>query len=205
MVVVAIVVVMAMIWWLWPRSNPRLVIVGDSVTFLSIPTIQDRLDDFDLSIRAYPGQRSNELTLVVLDELTQLDAEDPPRDRIALLVGYNDVLRHIDEPDEVAELTKLAAGFTCGVVFTVPAPPPWNERPHDEHSAEEFAAMFGDYNAKLASEVAKHPNLTLDTRWQEAVEASEPGELVDTDGVHPIEGGQQRLAQAYDEAIDEAC
>jgi lysophospholipase L1-like esterase len=43
------------------------------------------------------------------------------------------------------------------------------------------------------------------TAWQEQVESSGPGELVDTDGVHPVEAGQRTLAEVYASAVAEHC
>src|SRR5690554_6506144 len=54
------------------RDQPELVIVGDSVTFLSIDAIVNHLgDDHDLDIRAYPGQGSSDLAIVVLQEVLE--------------------------------------------------------------------------------------------------------------------------------------
>jgi len=202
-IALAVILVAAMAAWvLWPRDRPDLVVVGDSVTFLSIPAIEDELgDDFDLSIRAYPGQASNDLTLVVLQELVERDAVDEQVDAIALLVGYNDVLRFRDRPDEVEELVALAADASCGVVLAVPAPPEWSDQ-------EDFAAVraaFAEYGDRLEAEVERHDHLHHVTSWQEAVEASGPGELVDTDGVHPVEAGQRALARAYSESVRRYC
>ena len=81
-------------WAWWPRARPELVMVGDSVTFLSIPAIEAELgDERDLDIRAYPGQRSNDLVLVVVQELVEREEADEPLPELALLVGYTDVLR----------------------------------------------------------------------------------------------------------------
>lgn len=188
-------------WFLWPRDKPDLVIVGDSVTFLSIPSIERGFEgDYDLDIRAYPGQATNDLVLVVLQELVERD-EQEGLEAMALLVGYNDVLRFRDRPAQVAELVDLAAGAECTVVFTVPAPPNWS----DQDDLEEVRAAFAAYNELLTVEVGRHPDVHLDTSWQEAVESSEPGELVDTDGVHPIEKGQDVLADAFVSAVNSRC
>lgn len=205
-VVVAVVAVLAVVagaaWLLWPRTKPTLVMVGDSVTFLSIPSIEDRLGgDHELDIRAYPGQRSTDLVLVAMQELTERTEAGGQVDTMSLLVGYNDVLRYRDEPGEVAELIELASRAECAVVLSVPAPPEWSE----QADLAELRAAFAEYNTRLAAEVDRYDNVHLATAWQEAVEASAPGELVDTDGVHPIEAGQERLAEAYQAAIDDHC
>jgi lysophospholipase L1-like esterase len=183
-------------------DQPSLVMVGDSVTFLSIGAIEDALaDGHRLDIRAYPGQRSNELVLVVLQEVTQRAEAGEPLDLLTLLVGYNDVLRHSEQPGEVAEMVALAARARCAVALTVPAPPDWA----DQDDLASVQAEFAAYNERLVAEVERHDSVHLWTGWQEAVEASERGELVDTDGVHPVEAGQGRLAEEYAAALAEHC
>lgn len=188
-------------WFLWPREEPDLVIVGDSVTFLSIPSIEDAIGGHDLDIRAYPGQASTDLVLVVLQELAERDEVGEDLDAIALLVGYNDVLRYRGQPDEVRELVDLASRARCTVVLTVPAPPPWS----DQADLEAVRAAFATYNEQLRAAVDEHPDVHVVTRWQELVEASAPGELVDTDGVHPVAAGQEALADVYRSAVEDSC
>jgi lysophospholipase L1-like esterase len=198
----ALVAVGLIAYLVWPRDKPDLVIVGDSVTFLSIPEIESSLgDDYSLDIRAYPGQASTDLVLVVLQELVERDEIGEEVDAMALLVGYNDVLRFRDQPNKVAELVDLSAGAACTVVLTVPAPPTWS----DQEDLEGVRSAFVAYNEALTAAVDTHPGLHLVTGWQEAVEASGPGELVDTDGVHPIAAGKTALAEVYTEAIESSC
>lgn len=183
-------------------DRPSLVMVGDSVTFLSIGAIEGALaGDHRLDIRAYPGQRSSELVLVVLQEVTERAEAGDPLDLLTLLVGYNDVLRHSERPGEVAEMVALAAGAHCAVALTVPAPPDWA----DQDDLASVQAEFAAYNERLVAEAERHDTVHLWTGWQEAVEASERRELVDTDGVHPVEAGQVRLAEEYEAALAEHC
>lgn len=205
-VLVAVVAVLAVAglaaWAWWPEPRPALVMVGDSVTFLSIPAIEAELgDERDLDIRAYPGQRSNDLVLVVVQELVEREEADEPLPEMALLVGYNDVLRYRGEPGEVEELVALAARSDCAVVLAVPAPPAWS----DQDDLDGLRTAFADFDARLAAEVDRHDTVHLWTGWRDAVAASGPGELVDTDGVHPIEAGQQRLAAEYAAAVEAHC
>jgi hypothetical protein len=189
-------------WAWWPRPRPALVMVGDSVTFLSIPAIEAELgDERDLDIRAYPGQRSNDLVLVMVQELVEREEADEPLPEMALLVGYNDVLRYRGEPGEVEELVALASRSACAVVLAVPAPPVWSE----QEDIDGLRAAFAAFDTRLADEVDRYDNVFLWTGWRDAVEVSGPGELVDADGVHPIEAGQQRLASEYAAALDAHC
>lgn len=184
-------------WVVWPRSSGQVLVVGDSVTFLAAESIKDEVGRDGTDIRAYPGDRSSQLLLVLLQEVERRE-KSGGLDRVAVLAGYNDVLRNSDHPEDLAKMVDLSTRFDCAVFLAVPAPPKWADRPAE---TEPFAAL----NDRLRKAVSAHPNVHISTIWADAVAASAPGELVAKDGVHPVEKGKQVLGQAFADALSENC
>ncbi|MEO6628898.1 MAG: SGNH/GDSL hydrolase family protein [Aquihabitans sp.] len=193
----AVVVGTLVAWVVWPRDSGQVLVVGDSVTFLAAESIKDEIGRDGLTIRAYPGDRSTQLLTVLIQEVQRRE-ESGGLDRVAVLAGYNDVLRDTEHPEDLAKMVDLSSRFECAVFLTVPAPPKWANRPAE---TEPFAAL----NDRLAKAVSAHPNVHLSTVWAEAVAASSPGDLVSDDGVHPIEHGKLVLGKAFADALRENC
>lgn len=202
----AILVVLAggVLWWrsdTAPAPRGKVLIVGDSVTFQSTAAIEARFGGpSEVEVEGHPGDTSAQLLPVLEHQMETRRAAGEPLGRLAILVGYNDVVRRLDDPRYLAQMVELAGQFRCVVFLTVPVPAPgslW---------ARTYGTKgFPPFNERLARLVRDTPHVHLSRRWQAHVEASEPGTLVSGDGVHPRDAGQQVLAEDYATALDEAC
>lgn len=181
--------------------EPDLFIIGDSVTYMSEDEIQDEFRRSALEFVAIPGYSSGMLLPDVLEAMASTGDPANARQRVAVLVGYNDVRLRETNPPSLKTMVELTSKFECGVWLTVPA------RPGGEDNENEFALspLVDQWNLRVRAEVAKHPNLHLDEAWAQAVENAPKGKLLRADGVHPNAEGRRLLAKIYREAIDENC
>lgn len=184
-----------------PAARTRTVIVGDSVTYLATAAIESRFGGAgEVVVEGHPGDTSAQLLPVLEAQMQERRADKETLDRVAILVGYNDVARRLDDPKYLAQMVELAGEFRCAVFLTVPTPAPGSL----------WALLYGQvgfqrFNERLDKLVAQTSHVHLSRRWQDHVEASEPGSLVGGDGVHPQDAGQHVLADDYATALDEAC
>lgn len=189
--------VIVLIWTVSMRDGDTdVVVIGDSVTYLSGGPIDDALDG-DVELIAEPGYTSADLLPGVEQAVAGLGDEVREIDAL-VLVGYNDVTQSGPDVPGLDELVAVSTRFRCAVWLTLPTRSPGNE---GALRADAAAA----WNARLQGLVAAHPSLHLATAWGEAVDASAPGELVVEDGVHPTVAGAERLAAVMSDALDAAC
>jgi hypothetical protein len=123
------------------------------------------------------------------------------RQRVAVLVGYNDVrLKEVDTPT-LQTMMKATSKFQCGVWLTLPS------RPGGDVDANVFASgkLVDEWNLRLTAEIGKYENLHLSEAWAQAVNNAPTGKLLKADGVHPNAAGRVLLAQIYRDAIDQHC
>lgn len=180
---------------------PEQFVIGDSVTYMAAGSIQQRFDPNHLQFIAKPGFPTPLLVPLVKEAMATSGEPAHARERVAVLVGYNDVrVRGLDTP-ALPELAKLASEFECGVFLTVPARPSGVSVDNAIVKSE----LVDQWNLRLRAEVAKYPNLHVSDEWERAVDDAGKGELLKADEVHPNRVGQARLAEIYRNAIDENC
>jgi lysophospholipase L1-like esterase len=203
-VVVLALVVGGLLWWRADTSEQahgQTLIVGDSVTFMSTADIEARFGGTsEVEVEGHPGDTSAQLLPVLEGQMRDRRARGESLDRLGVLVGYNDVVRRLEDPQYLAKMVALAGEFRCAVFLTVPVPA----------AGSLWARTYGTtgfppFNQRLAKLVAATPHVHLSRRWQHHVQGSAPGTLVSGDGVHPREAGQKVLADDYAAALDEAC
>lgn len=181
--------------------GPEVVLVGDSVTYSSAGAINERFAPVTPQFVARPGYTTADLLPLVRKALAASDTPAARRQRVGVLVGYNDIrLRRLDT-SALPALVRETSRFRCAVWLTLPA------RPGGEVSTGDFvpSKLVDRWNQRLADEIRRYPNVHLDRRWAEAVTAAPASELLRADGVHPVAAGQDALALAYDDALRDAC
>lgn len=200
---VALALVAFIIYLMWPRTPEHVLIVGDSVTFMSWEALTDEFgSDTSLQPVARPGFRSNELLPLVEKAIDDRAGSGKKLDRAAFLVGYNDVWTETVGDDRLAEMVELSARYECAVWLTLPARPGGTEPAIGSFDAE----LAEDWNERMADLVAEHGNLHLVRDWAEAVdEASDPATYLEDDGIHPNGAGQNLLARTIHDAVINAC
>ena len=123
------------------------------------------------------------------------------RERVAVLVGYNDVrVREVDTPS-LRKMVDITSEFECGVWLTLPSRPGGDEASNPMASSP----LVDEWNLRMQAEVKRHDNLHVSDAWAQAVNSAPKGKLLNDDGVHPNTAGRKLLAGVYKDAIDEDC
>lgn len=189
------------VWQLWP-SESEVIVVGDSVTVMSRGDLDDRVAGADLQFVAEVGYASADLLPLFEHEVNRRSATSRPLDRVALLVGYNDLL-HGGDPatGDLDRMVALSSQFECGVWLTLPGSPGGGAAQDPDFTAD----RVDEWNRDLAAAVGRHPNLHLVRDWEEAVDAADGARYLDGDGVHPSGEGSELLADVYASALDRYC
>lgn len=200
--IITIAVVALIAYLMWPRTPDHVLVVGDSVTFMSWNALNDEFgSDTTLEPVARPGFRSTDLLPLVQKAIDDRASSGAALDRAIFLVGYNDVWQDNGD-DRLEELVELSARYECAVWLTLPT------RPAGEPPASEvFDPTLADqWNERMADLVDEHRNLHLVTDWADAIEGSSDTDVyLDGDGIHPNLEGQKLLAETMYEAITNSC
>ena len=177
-----------------PARGPQVLVVGDSVTYMSRNAITSEFDwTSNVDPQGRPGFRTDELVPVAL---RKVDEDDP--DVLVVLTGYNDLTQGVDTGAAVVDMMGIAADVPLRGVDA--AADQGRLRPERGH-------------ARSTSGSSTWPRTTrsvhVATDWRDAVDA-EPGpdpdpRLVTDDEIHPNEAGVDRLAQAMEEAVSRDC
>jgi len=181
--------------------DPDLFIIGDSVTYLSEQQIQAEFEHTPLEFVAIPGFSSEMLMPDVLRAMGSPGDPAHARQRVAALVGYNDVrLRDVDSAS-MHRMVLLTSKFQCGVWLALPS------RPGGVDNANAMAeSKFVDqFNLHLQAQVERYGNLHLTQAWAQAINNAPLGKYLRKDGVHPNAAGRKLLAKIYRDAIDQSC
>lgn len=174
-------------------GGPKVLMIGDSVTYLSRDGITDAFDwTSNVDPQGRPGWRTDELVPLAV---TKVDEEDP--DTLVVLTGYNDLTQGVDTQAAVGQMMDVAAEERCAV---------WVLLPTKATYAPEAAASF---NQRIIELAADHPQVHIASGWRDAVDATagpdpDPA-LVSEDEIHPNEGGIARLGQVVEEAVSRDC
>lgn len=184
----------------WQRTTSSVLVVGDSVTFLSSPEIRSALGRRTaVEIIAEPGYTSSDLLPLATQAVDRRAGDGPAPGSMVVLVGYNDVANDQIDADGLPQLIELSARHECAIWLTLPA--------IDIEPVVDIVppAEADRWNERLAGLVAEHDNLHLVTAWADAVNASAPEELLSEDALHPHGEGAKVLGQVMADAVDEHC
>ncbi len=176
-----------------PARGPHVLVVGDSVTYMSANPIKDAFDWTDnTNVQGRPGYRTDQLVPIALEFV----GKDRPDD-LVVLTGYNDLLQLQDEGAAVEQMMGIAADQTCAVWLLVPT------------KGEYPADAARDFNTRVVALAEDHPNVHVSTDWRDAVDATDGPDpdpaLISDDHVHPVADGEARLAQAMEEGVSSGC
>jgi lysophospholipase L1-like esterase len=179
------------------QPTERVVLLGDSITELSEPTLEARLGDrWALLVDGRSGA-----TVAQRLPAAERAATDDPR-QVVVNLGTNDVTLLLDPAGSVAQMRELLDLFpdaTCLHVVTVGEGIEINGRRYDTEAAA--------FNEGLWSLAAADPRITV-LDWDAALRAEEtrgaaPDDLLH-DTVHPTARGEEVLASLYASGL-EAC
>ena len=187
---------------LWPRPSDHVLVVGDSVSYLSIRAIQEAFgSDVTVEPVTRPGYRAGDLLPLARQAIDQREAAGKELDRAVYLVGYNDVWHGDVETPDLARLVDESARYDCAIWLTFPA------RPAGRHpGATDFDPDKADrFNARIIELVGTHKNLHVVTDWADLVTKGAPGQYLDGDGVHPNDQGAKALAKIMVDKLRSDC
>jgi lysophospholipase L1-like esterase len=194
---------------LWPRTPDHVLVVGDSVTFMSFEALGREFGpDTDLEALARPGFRSTELLPLALEAMDRRDASGETLDRAIFLVGYNDIWQDETDHEDLEALVAESARHECAIWLTVPTSPggePPTTRAGNRQLPEFDPGVARAWNERLADLVAEHDSLHLVTEWQTTIDEAPPSRYLDRDGIHPNDAGQERLAAIMHDSLLSAC
>lgn len=179
----------------------QLLIVGDSVSYLSAGFIDQVFDPDRTQFVTKPGFTSADLLPLMRDAMAMDDVPAAERDAVIVVVGYNDV--RLDEvgQNELAAIAEEASSFRCGVFLTLPARPGGEESTNPKISAEEI----DDWNRLVVDTIEPYDNLHVARDWEAVVEDRPASDLLQEDGLHPNDDGRRILAEAYRNSLGRNC
>lgn len=208
-IVVIVAVVAGALWWSGRDDRPDVLVVGDSVSYLSASPIEARLGAAHVQFATKPGFTTEQILPVARDAAALPGEPGASREVALVLIGYNDIFLEVTDDSPLDELVGFAEEFRCTVWLTLP------ERPGGEPSPSSGVPTpaIERWNDQLAGAVADHPTIHLATDWQDAIEAAPaPGAdgtgsapALEDDAVHPTAVGSELLAAAADAAIARHC
>ena len=182
------------------HRSTGILLVGDSITYLSAPQIIDALHPADLHFIAKPGYRTDQLLPIMQDRIDHV--MDAPRASVAVLVGYNDIFQSTIGDPALTAMVRAASRFRCAVFLTLPA-----HTGVGAPSLHPYApGMVAFWNARLRKEVARYRNVHLALDWQSAVDTGSAADsLLQPRDVHPLPAGRVRVADAYRRSLARFC
>jgi len=200
---VAVAMVAFIVYLMWPRTPEHVLVVGDSVTFMSWEALTDEFGPGTaLEAVARPGFTSTDLLPLVEEAIDSRADSGEKLDRAVFLVGYNDVWNEELDDDRLAEMVELSARYECAVWLTLPARPGGSEPAIGTFNPD----LADEWNERLADLVGEHRNLHLVDDWAEAIDgAPDPATYLEEDGIHPNGAGQDLLARTMYEAVTNSC
>ena len=182
-------------------DGPDTLIVGDSVTYLSAGYIDRAVGHGTFGLIAEPGYRSVDLLGPMRAWMGRKTGAGGRLHRVALLVGYNDVLRNTEGSPSLPPMVRESSKFDCAVWLELPARPGGNPSNNPKFPSDRVDL----WNRRLRAEAADHPNVHVASDWKDAVERNRSVPLVIPDDVHPSIPGRRRLADAYRAALERTC
>jgi len=179
-------------------ERPRVLVIGDSITQQSDPTLHDGLDlAYDLTVWGIGGSRADEH--VHDDELFRAVAPD----QVIIDLGTNDVLQGTPPDQTIAALTQLGAacGAAQAIYFVTVTEGVFGE------GSPVLLARSTDLNERIQAMAAAHGWGVIP--WHElvsdAIAAGEPDGPITSDTIHPTEVGRRLFAAACARALRARC
>ena len=176
-------------------SGPEggLTLLGDSITILIGGATEAKLAGYTSTrVKALWGARIDEQ----LAEAADIAKRRP--DQVIVNLGTNNILQDRPLDASIAEYRQILDAFSdlhCVGVITI------NE--HISQLGVDRSAAAIEFNAALRALAADYPNTTV-TEWSSIFVFPQDQVLLDSDTVHPLPDGVERLASTY-EAIARAC
>lgn len=193
-VLVVLVAVFLVVRWVRdPSRGPQVLVVGDSVTFLSTDQLKTSFDwTTHLDVEGRIGYRTDQLVSVAL---TAIGRDEP--EIFVVLTGYNDLDQGQSIDSALDKMTDVAASQPCSVWVLLPT--------KTRYSVGDAESL----NQKIEDRAAKHDNIHVTGEWRDAVDATSGTDpdptLISEDRIHPRPAGATRLAEIEDAAVGEAC
>jgi len=198
-IVVAVILLVAFVGFRFVK-NRNLVstaVIGDSITDISRPTLEDALaSEYEVQIDGVGGARVDQM----LGEADKLAATHPQQ--VVINLGTNDVVGKwpLDQSlRSYEEMVDKFPGTRCLHFVTVNEDIVALSDPDLRNRAVE-------YNNRLRALAAERKARVIE--WDRIVRdylaAGEPEGHLSTDSIHPTELGQRKLADAYRASLD-AC
>lgn len=185
-----------------PEDPHEVVIVGDSVTYLSSPSIYRRFDGrAPLQVKSIPFYRTIDLVTPFQTVIDGRRAAGRPLDRLLVLAGYNDVARRSPSFAGLRQMMDQADEFECAVWLTLPEDPE-GRRPEDPDLT---TARVRAWNREVREVARAHPHVHVSTAWADVVDSADPHSLLKADALHPRFAGQERLAEVMEDALQDTC
>lgn len=200
-ILVVVAVVAALVLHVIGDDSPHdLLVVGDSVTYLSGGALDKRYDRSHLQYVAVPGARSGEV-LPLVKEAMDGDRAGSAKDRATVLVGYNDVFHDDVETHDLVELMDTMDQFRCVVWFTLPS------RPGGKPDSSPLipSEKVDRWNARIEELAKDRDHIHVAHDWADVVTEGSRATLLDDDGIHPSKAGSRRLADAMVSALERDC
>lgn len=187
---------------LWPRPLRHVLVVGDSVSYMSLPQIEHEFGgSVHVEAITRPGYRTTDLLPLVTAAVDQRKAAGKALDRAVFLVGYNDAWHGDPETTDLNRLIDVSARYDCVVWLAFPARPAG--RPPSAGGFDPDKAVT--FNARLRTRVGQHDNLHLVTEWADVITKGKPGQYLMPDGIHPNAEGALTLARIMHDSIRSSC
>ena len=175
--------------WSGGDDPPTVLVVGDSVTYLSLRDLRAELHDDDLQVVAHVGARTDELL-----RPARAKADDVRPDVGVFLVGYNDVLQGTTTSAALDSMVALADRIDCSVLLLLPTHGPYPTR------------AVQRWNDRLRRAAARASDVHVVDTWKKLVDASPPYTFIKhTDGVHPNRQGARAVARVMSDAVAGRC
>lgn len=175
---------------LGPWDEPSTLIVGDSVTNLSRVEVGATTG---AKIDADNGHTWAQMAPKVRGALAVMKADGGAPDRVGVLLGYNDVLKHQQDLGATSAVLDEFSDVPCVVVLKLP-----NLYGEDEAT----------YNDQVQAIVDELPNTHADDGWAKVINKNldEDATMLEADLVHPKTAeARQALADSFQRAFDRLC
>jgi len=199
----AVIVVIALgVYLLWPRTPDHVLLVGDSVSYVSYTEITEAFGpDVKVEPITRPGYTSSQLLPLTVKAIDDREKSGEPLDRAIVLVGYNDAWTGNVQTQDLNTMVDEIARYQCSIWLTIPA------RPSGQHpGAGDFDPAHGEaWNDRVRTLVNEKKNIHLVDEWEKTVNDSEPGQYLIPDGIHPNDAGKAKLAEIMHDNLESAC
>lgn len=176
-------------------------IVGDSITYLSEPTIAHALRGWRYDIQAVPGRDVPQM--IPLMESQIIKSPDGPPHSLVIDLGTNDVVHdNLNWAADWRTLMADTAEVPCLVLFTINTVAD-GDGLDSRHQRQQGSPTAQDLNRLIAAARNAGPARVHVIDWNAAVHRD--GALVLPDGIHPTVLGRKWIAQHIELTLSSVC